>query len=42
MVGKYIEKENSNQSTQLAKIFENGADFVSEENLKEILGFLEK
>ena len=42
MVGKYIEKENSNQSTQLAKIFENGADFVTEENLNEILEFLEK
>lgn len=42
MVGKYLEKENSNQSVQLAKIFENGADFVKEENLKEIVEFLEK
>lgn len=40
MVGKYLEKENNKQSTQLAKIFENGADFVTEENLKEILEFL--
>lgn len=42
MVGKHLEKENNNQSTQLAKIFENGADFVTEENLKEIIEFLEK
>lgn len=42
MVGKHLEKENSNQSTQLAKIFESGADFVTEENLKEIIEFLEK
>ena len=42
MVGKYLEKENSNQGVQLAKIFENGADFVKEENLKEIVEFLEK
>lgn len=41
MVGKYLEKENNKQSTQLAKILENGADFVTEENLKEILEFLE-
>ena len=42
MVGKYLEKENSNQSTQLAEIFKNGADFVAEENLKEIIEFLKK
>ena len=40
-IGKYLEKENNKQSTQLAKILENGADFVTEENLKEILEFLE-
>ena len=42
MVGKYLEKENSNQSAQISEIFKNGADFVSEENLKEILEFLKK
>lgn len=41
MVGKYLEKKNSNKSTQIVEIFKNGADFVTEENLKEILEFLE-
>lgn len=40
MVGKALEKENKEENKELVKMFKNGANFVSEENLKEILQYI--
>ena len=44
MVGNVIVNEikDEKDKEELKEIFINGKNFVSEENLKEILGFLEK
>ena len=41
MVGKVLEKANADNQ-ELINIFKNGADFVNEKNLDEIVSYIRK
>lgn len=42
MIGNVMEKENKEENQEMIKIFKNGANFVSEKNLDQVLEFLSK
>ena len=42
MVGKAIEDKNKEASSDIAKIFKDGADFVSEKNLQPLIQSISK
>ena len=41
-VGNMIEKENNAENQEMIKLFKNGANYVSEENLKPMLKYINK
>ena len=42
MVGKVLEKEVGSDNKELVEIFKNGKDFVSEENLNEVIEYIKE